>query len=62
MNCHHFRARTTQERVLDGLLGKEPWPEVEIRSIPVKGRGVFLKSVVQKNPLPPGVRVQLLLP
>ncbi len=43
------RARTAQEIVVDGLLGRTSPPAVEIRSIEGKGRGVFVKQFVLKG-------------
>ena len=39
-----FRAKTTQEKVLDGLLGKGEKPLLEICEVPGKGRAVFLRA------------------
>ncbi len=49
MNFHHFRVRTTQERVIDGLPGKKPWPKLVIERTPGKGRSVFLSCGVNKD-------------
>ena len=44
-----FRAKTTQEKVIDGLLGKEEKRVMEICDVPGKGRAVFLREPIAKD-------------
>ena len=41
-----FRVKTPQEIVLEGLLGKSKLLNMEIKTIPEKGRGVFVNESV----------------
>jgi len=41
-----FRAKTPQEIVLEGLRGKSKLLNMEIKTIPEKGRGVFVNESV----------------
>ena len=45
--CH--TTRSPQETVLDGLLGKLPLPNISIREVKGKGRGVFIEEEVKQN-------------
>ena len=42
-------ARSPQETVLDGLLWKLPLPNISIREVKGKGRGVFIEEEVKQN-------------
>ena len=43
------RSLIPQEVALQGLLGKQEAPPVDIRRIPGKGRGVFATSLIKKG-------------